>query len=72
MGTNATEQVDGYLFVCKLCGKDHEVPEEIAPRWRDPQTFVAPIGDLSLGCPESLEKTALYLSSEFTPYKLTA
>jgi hypothetical protein len=32
------EKPDGWSFVCKLCGKDHEVPEEILPYWMDSET----------------------------------
>jgi hypothetical protein len=44
------ETPDGWSFVCKLCGKEHEVQEEIAPYWRDAQTFAGiSTGYMTLG-----------------------
>lgn len=64
------EKPDGWSFVCKLCGEEHEVPEEIAPHWRDDQTLAGiPIGDVTLGCSENLE-TAQYSFPDFKPFKV--
>lgn len=66
------ENIDGYLFICKLCGKEHEVPEQIAPYWRGPQTLGnIPIGELTLGCAEKPEQTEQYAVSDLTPFKVT-
>jgi hypothetical protein len=65
------ETPDGWSFVCKLCGKDHEVPEEIAPYWRDTQTLSGiPVGDVTLPCSEK-PGTAQYSFSDFTPFRIT-
>jgi len=63
------EQSDGWLFVCKLCGKDHEVPEPIAPYWSGQALAGIPIGDVTLGCSEK-PGTAQYSVSDFKPYKI--
>lgn len=64
------EQPDGWSFVCKLCGKDHEVPEEMAPYWRDAQTLAGILTqDVTLGCSEC-PGTAQYSFSEFRPFKI--
>lgn len=64
------EQPDGWSFVCKLCGKEHEVPEEIAPYWKGDQTLVGiPVGDVALGCSEYLG-TAQYSFSDFKHFKI--
>lgn len=43
------ETPDGWSFVCKLCGKEHEAPEQIAPYWRDAQTLAGiPTRDVTL------------------------
>jgi hypothetical protein len=72
--TNSMEQtnnVDGWYFVCKICGKDHEVPEELAPYWKDSQTFSGIRQDVTLGCSESSEQTSQYSSAEFKPFRLS-
>ena len=62
---------DGYLFACKLCGKDHEVPEGIAPYWRGNQLCNILRGQVAIGCPEKPGE-AQYEFSDFTAYKLKA
>jgi hypothetical protein len=70
MQPNTTTKPDGHLFVCKLCGHDHEVPEEKAPYW-DGLTYHLLVGDIELGCAEKAG-TALYTSADFKAYRLTA
>jgi hypothetical protein len=61
---------EGWSFVCKLCGKKHEVPEEIAPYWKDIGTLTQiPSGKVTLGCSEN-PGTAQYSFSDFTAYKV--
>jgi hypothetical protein len=65
------EKPDGWSFICKLCGKEHEVPEQIASYWRNDQTLARiPIGDVTLGCSEN-PGTAQYSFSDFTPFKIS-
>jgi hypothetical protein len=70
MQPNTTTNPDGHLFVCKLCGNDHEVPEEKAPYWNG-QMYHLLVGDIELGCAEK-PGTALYTSADFKAYRLTA
>jgi hypothetical protein len=64
------EYSDGWSFVCKLCGKKHEVPEEIAPYWKDAGTLTrVPSGEVALGCSEN-PGTAQYSFSDFTAFKV--
>jgi hypothetical protein len=64
------EYPDGWSFVCKLCGKKHEVPEEIAPYWKDAGTLTRiPSGEVALGCSEN-PGTAQYSFSDFTAFKV--
>jgi hypothetical protein len=66
------ENIDGWMFTCKLCGKPHEVPEEIAPYWRDARTLAGiQVGDMTLGCSE-VPETAQYSMSDFTPFRVAA
>ena len=68
METEAS-QADGYLFICKLCGKDHEVPEEVAPYWQGNQLRNILLGEVALGCPDQTG-TAQYSYGDFTAYKV--
>jgi hypothetical protein len=62
------EKPDGWSFVCKLCGKDHEVPEEQAPYFTG--TGLGGIRqDMRLGCSEN-PGTAQYSFSDFKPFKI--
>ena len=64
------EHPDGWSFVCKLFGKKHEVPEEIAPYWKDAGTLTrVPSGEVALGCSEN-PGTAQYSFSDFTAFKV--
>ena len=64
------EYPDGWSFVCKLCGNKHEVPEEIAPYWKDAGTLTrVPSGEVALGCSEN-PGTAQYSFSDFTAFKV--
>ena len=63
------EKIDGWSFVCKLCGNDHEVPEEIAPYWKDAGTFKIPHGEITLGCSEN-PGTAQYSFTDFTAFRV--
>lgn len=66
------ETTDGWKFVCKLCGEDHEVPEEIAPyRMEDGTLHRVLPGEVALGCPNSLDKIAQYTFTDFTAYRVT-
>ena len=66
-----TTEPDGYLFVCKLCGKNHEVPEQYAPYWSGQTLHNIRTGDVELRCAEK-PGTAQYSFTDFTPYRLTA
>jgi hypothetical protein len=70
MEANSTNP-DGYLFVCKLCGKDHEVPEHLAPYWEGRTLHRILTRDVALGCAEK-PGTAQYSFSDFKAYRLTA
>jgi hypothetical protein len=70
MQQNTTSVPDGHLFVCKLCGKDHEVPEEKVPYW-DGRTYHLLVGGIELGWAEK-PGTALYSASDLKAYRLTA
>jgi hypothetical protein len=70
METEATAAIDGHMFACKLCGNNHEVPEEKVPYWTG-GTYHLVVGDIELGCAEK-PGTALYTSGDFKPYRLTA
>jgi len=64
------ENPDGWSFICKLCDKKHEVPEEIAPYWKDAGTLTRiPAGEVTLGCSEK-PGTAQYLFSDFTAFRV--
>jgi hypothetical protein len=65
------ENADGYLFVCKLCGHDHEVPEEYAQYWSGQTLCRILPDDVALGCAEK-PGTAQYTFSDFKAYRLTA
>ena len=69
METNTTEKADGYLFICKLCGQDHEVPEEYAPYWSGQMLHKILHGEVALGCAEK-QGTAQYSFSDFKPYRV--
>jgi hypothetical protein len=61
---------DGWSFVCKRCGKKHEVPEEITPYWKDAGTLTRiPFGKVPLGCSEK-PGTAQYTFSDFTSFRV--
>lgn len=62
---------DGYLFVCKLCGENHEVPERYAPFWNGLHLCNILVGDIELGCAEK-PGTARYSLNDFKAYRLTA
>ena len=63
---------DGWMFICKLCGKSHEVPEQIAPYWKDAQTFAGiPVGDMTLGSSET-SGMAQYSFSDFKSFRITS
>lgn len=66
-----TDNVDGWYFVCKICGKDHEVPEELAPYRKDSQTFSGIRQDMTLGCAEGAEQTSQYSSTDFKPFRVS-
>jgi hypothetical protein len=69
---NSMSTIDGYLFRCKLCGEDHEVPEHLAPRWTGEHTLNnVGIGDIPLDCPNK-PGVARYSVTDFVPYELTA
>lgn len=63
-------KADGYQFSCKLCGKSHEVPEEVAPYWQGNQKRHILLGEVPLSCAEK-PGTAQYSEADFTPYKVT-
>jgi len=62
--------LDGYSFVCKLCGNDHEVPEEKVPYWSGGAYHLL-VGQIELACAEK-PGTALYSTSNFQPYRIVA
>ena len=63
---------DGWLFVCKLCSAEHEVPEHLSPYWGGAHTLSnIPTGDVELAC-RSKPGTARYSFADFVPYKITA
>jgi hypothetical protein len=68
MQLNTTTNPDGHLFVCKLCGNEHVVPEEKAPYWNG-RMYRFLVGDIELGCAEK-PGTALYTSGDFRPYRV--
>lgn len=71
MGTQTSQNADGYFFVCVLCGNTHEVPEQMAP-YRNGHTLCNILFDeVALGCAEK-PGTALYSFSDFTAYQLTS
>lgn len=71
MDAHKVTNQDGYLFVCKLCGNNHEVPEQLAP-YRDGQTLHnILIGTVALGCAEK-PGTVEYSFSDFKAYRQTA
>jgi hypothetical protein len=64
-------ETDGYLFTCKLCGDDHEVPEKYAPYWSGGTLHNILMESVRLGCAER-PGVAEYSFSDFKPYRLTA
>jgi hypothetical protein len=69
MEPNTTTSPDGYLLNCKMCGNDHEVPEEKAPYWDRQMLRNILVGYTELGCPEK-PGTARYSFTDFKPYRL--
>jgi hypothetical protein len=60
---------DGYLFRCKLCGEDHEVPENVAPyRTATHMFFNVHIGAVELGC-STKPGIERYSFTDFAPYR---
>ncbi len=66
------ENPDGWMLACKLCGKNHEVPEGLAPYWTEGGAFknVMP-GEVKIGCPDNPEQTADYTFTDFVAYRLS-
>src|ERR1017187_144427 len=65
------DTIDGYYFVCKLCGEHHEVPEEVAPYWDNQTQRNVLVGEVSLPCPQK-SGTAQYSYGDFQAYRLRA
>ena len=66
------ESPDGWKFTRRLCGKDHEVPEEVAPYWTEEQGALKRVlaGEVALGCSENSGRTAQYTFTDFSPYRV--
>lgn len=66
------ENSDGWMLTCKLCGENHEVPEEHAPYWTAERGALKHIivGDVFIGCPSHPGKTAQYAFTDFTEYRV--
>jgi hypothetical protein len=63
---------DGYLFRCRLCGEDHEVPENVAPYSTSTHMFFnVHIGSIELGC-STKPGTERYSFADFAPCKVTS
>jgi hypothetical protein len=63
---------DGYLFHCKLCGEDHQVPENVPPyRTATHMLFNVHIGAVELGC-SAKPGTERYSFTDFAPYKIAS
>jgi hypothetical protein len=61
------EPNNGYLFRCKLCGEDHEVPERVGPYSTITHMLNnVHIGAIELGC-STKPGTAQYWSTDFAP-----
>jgi hypothetical protein len=71
MDARTSQNADGHFFVCKLCGKRHEVPEQIAPHWNGQTLCNILPGEVALGCAEK-PGTAQYSFLNFRAYQLTA
>jgi hypothetical protein len=63
------ETPDGWKFVCKLCGKDHEVPEQFAPYW-DHGMFKTIFGEVEIPCAEAVGQAMPYTSTDFQAYRV--
>jgi hypothetical protein len=65
------ELSDGYRFRCKLCGEDHEVPENVPPyRTATHMFFNVHIGAVELGC-STKPGTQRYSFADFAPHNMT-
>ena len=64
------ETPDGWKFVCKICGKDHEVPEQFAPYWDHGALKRLIAGEVEVPCAEAVDQTRLYTFTDFTPYRV--
>ena len=71
VGKSAMEQPDGYLFVCRLCGDNHEVPKQYAPYWSARVLCNIRVGEIELGC-AGKPGVARYSFANFKPYRMTA
>ncbi|HEY1183284.1 MAG TPA: hypothetical protein VGE89_03800 [Bryobacteraceae bacterium] len=71
MEAHTATDPDGYLFVCKLCGNNHEVPEQLAPYWGGQTLHNILIGAVALGCAEK-SGTVEYSFPDFKAYRKTA
>jgi len=63
---------DGYLFHCKLCGEDHEVPEKVAPYSTVTHMFFnVHMGAVELGCSKK-PGTERYSFTDLASYKVAS
>jgi hypothetical protein len=67
------ESSDGFMFVCKLCGENHEVPEEIAPYWSNGRTTLNRVWseEMALGCPDYPDQTAQYSFTDLHEFRVS-
>jgi hypothetical protein len=62
----------GYLFRCKLCGEDHEVPENVPPYSTVTHMFFnVHIAAVELGC-STKPGTERYSFTDFAPYRIAS
>ena len=67
-----TELNVGYLFRCKLCGEDHEVPQNVPPyRTATHMFFNVHMGAVELGC-STKPGTQRYSFTDFATYKVAS
>jgi hypothetical protein len=63
---------DGYLFRCKLCGEDHEVPENVPPYSTATHMFFnVHMGAVELGC-STKPGAERYSLTDFAPYRIAS
>ena len=63
---------DGWMLTCKLCGKNHEVPERLAPYCEGAVLKNVRDDKVKLGCPDNPDQTADYTFTDFVAYSLSA